>query len=269
MGKSVDIVCLTRCKERTTSLAKCLFQSTKDMPESTGLKIMTVLIPDRPTKEVRDILNTVKEFPNVIVVPEEAGGFNGHRWGSTGGLDLLNRGLEYFDSLGHTAEWVWMRDDDWIFQESYKTELVTHLRIKNMLAFNLVSLFVWGQDAQGSDVVNLNQFHMSPIISRYKRGHRWPTDGRSICVTKEVQEKILRNPRRTKTLPFFLLDYGASSQKEREAMAAKQKAAGKDDRFTKAWTEEPLLVRLIDILVSGKHPLEVAEEQMRRKGILR
>lgn len=265
MAESVmyDIVSLTRCYEREESLEKVLQQSVIDMPKE-GISVMNVLILDNVTPGVRTIIDKYSKYDNVIVSEDVEGtdpnSFVRNRLS-------LNRGLAAFDASGMEAKWTWLHDDDQVLQDRYKTDLKTYLDMQEVLAFNVVSLFIWEETED--PLINLNQFHNSPLISRYIRGHRWPEDGRAICCTKQVQTKIMRNPYRAKTLPLYILDYGASNAAFRQKMYDLQVADGKYDKYVRAWTEEPTLTRLSSILLNDIAPLELASKQMKVKGLMK
>lgn len=261
--KEYDIIALMRCQRRTWQFEKGLEQ-TLSMP-SQGIKVLSVLMPDRPTPEVQQLVDKYAGHSGVEVVNQTT--VDGHRWAKTG-MRGMNKTLDYLDAEGFRAPFIWFHDDDEVLASSWNVTL-PQLLGTDYLAFNATSLYIWGKDAAGRDLVNLNQFHYSPIISRYRPGDRFPEDGRSLQTTEAVHRLITRNSFRAKTLPFYLLDYGATTQEEREAMVKRMNAAGKDDLYTRSFLAPPVLVPVTDILTSGIHPIEFAEMQARKKGLMK
>jgi len=258
-----DIVSLTRCYERVESLERALQQSVIDMPKE-GISVMNVLILDRLTPEVRAIVDKYSGYDNVLV-SEEVEGTDPNSF--VRNRAALNRGLRAFDASGTQAKWVWLHDDDQILDSRYKEHLRAYLDMPGILALELVSLFVWNED-EDNPLVNLNQHNRSPQISRYLKGHRWPEDERQIHCTKQVQTKILRNPYRGKTLPFYIIDYGATNAEFREKMARVQIKDFRSTQYNRAWTEKPTLARLCDV-IRELTPIELTTKQLKARGMFK
>jgi hypothetical protein len=146
-----------------------------------------------------------------------------------------------------------------------KGQLCACLRSQNILAWVATSLFLYDSFRQ----VNINIFHHSPIISRYRPGDRFPTDGRTTeSATEQVHRRIMRNAYRKRTLPFFLYDLSALTHKDRVAQIERFKTAKKDDGYTRAFAEPPQIMTVGDI-EKNFTPQAFTEFQARKKGILR
>jgi hypothetical protein len=261
-----DIVALMRCKRRAWQYEEALVEILEDIPRETGLKTFVVIMPDSPTPEVQEVVNEFLNHPRAVtVLPDPV---DGHRWAKSG-MDGMNKALQYLDSNDIKTRWLHFRDDDEIFGSGWESTLHKLMNNDHFIAYTATSLYIWGKDKDGRDMVNLNQFHHSPVFCRYVKGHRFNTNGKSVQVTDEVQRVITRNIFRAKTLPFYLIDRGAICEHERIQMVKAMNAAGKDDMYTRSFIDPPKLVPLMNILTSGIHPIELAERQAADKGLLK
>jgi len=262
----VKVAVLLRCHNRTWQLEGTLNQCLLDMPKQ-GVNTQIVLMPDKPTPEVQHIVDTVKGQDRVhVVLPPPC---SEHRWAKTG-MEGLNVGMDYIDKCLPHTEIIHFRDDDEMLGIGWSSQLLKCLEDRDTLAWLAVSLYVW-QDLEGEEpIVNLNQMHYSPIFFRYIKGDRFPTDGRSVQVTTQIQKRILRNKYRKRTLPFYLYDYGVTNYTALQVkeMVGRMNAAGKDDRYTKAFTDIPTLMELSYILRENIPPIEMIKTQLRKKGML-
>lgn len=262
----VKVASLVRCHRRTWQLEGVLDQCLNSFPEA-GVESYVILMPDRPTEEVSQIVVKWQSNDRVIVVyPPEA---DGHRWAKTG-MQGLNAGLSAMEEAGINPDWVHFRDDDEMLGIGWKTRLKKCLEDKDTLAWLAVSLYIWYDRENESPAVNINQLHYSPIFFRWVLGDRFPEDGRSTQVTSRIQQRILRNKYRKRTLPFYLYDFGVTNytQQEREDMVKRMNEAGKDDGYTRAFVDEPVLVDLDKIIREDTPPLDMITYQLRRKGLL-
>ena len=262
----VKVAILLRCHRRTWQLEGVLDQCLRGFPE-VGICPHVILMPDRPTEEVKAIVAKWGENERVLVVEPKK--VEGHRWAKTGMIGL-NQGLDAMEKAGIKPDWVHFRDDDEMLGIGWKTRLKKCLEDKDTLAWLAVSLYIWYDRAEESPAVNINQMHYSPIFFRYVKGDRFPEDGRSTQVTDRIQKRILRNKYRKRTLPFYLYDFGVTnySQMDREAMVKRMNEAGKDDGYTRAFVDEPVLVDLDKIIREDTPPLDMITYQLRRKGLL-
>jgi hypothetical protein len=167
---------------------------------------------------------------------------HGQRW-----IETLNEMCEVFDRTGHEAEWVMDMDDDQLFSHGYIQLLAHCLNARergDVWAWRSVTLYLW--DEEGTQV-NVRQYHWSPTIGRYRFGARRHT-GRVIEVPDFVQDAINEDPKRCPTLPFYLLDYGTSCERERKLLYREYARAGKLDPYTQKYVTAPLLVPLASLL---------------------
>jgi len=259
--EKIDIAVLLRCRYRVWQLSFCL-KNLYDLFNGTHIKYKIYLIPDRPTNGVENVIKYHREnHKNIEVIPV-SDGCTGHRWAKSG-MEGMNYVLQKMDSAGVKPNWIWFHDDDEVLPVGSKGQLCECLRNQDILAWVATSLYLWDSFRQA----NMNIFHYSPIISRYRPGDRLPTDGRSTQVTEQVQKRILRNIYRKKTLPFFLYDLSAMTRKDREAQIERFKQANKDDLYTRSFAEPPQIMTVGDI-EKGFSPQAFAELQARRKGLM-
>lgn len=263
----VELAVLLRCKSRTWQLKGVLNQCLIDLPEE-GITPHIILMPDDPTPEVEDIVREYSAYDNVyIVYPRKC---EGHRWAKTG-MEGLNIGMEYIDKYLPNITHVSLHDDDQIMGIGWRGKIKACLEDKDTLAWLGVCLYIWSDMPDTEPMVNLNQFHYSPIFFRYIKGDRFPTDGRSVHVTTHIQKRILRNKYRKRTLPFFIYDYGVTNYTalQRKEMVERMNKAGKDDMYTQSFVDTPQLMELSYIIKEDIPPIEVAKMQMKNKGLLR
>jgi len=164
---------LLRCHRRTWQLKGVLKQCLEGLPQ-VGIVPEVILMPDKPTIEVSAIVDEFAQRPNVhIVTPPEC---TGHRWAKTG-MEGLNYGMAYIDKNITGVEWVHFRDDDEMLGVGWEDNLASCLSDKDTLAWLALSLYIWEDLEDTEPQVNLEMFHLSPIIFRYIKGDRFPTDG--------------------------------------------------------------------------------------------
>lgn len=234
-----DVVVLLRCRYRTWQLSQCIH----NIRNILGLSSMTYRIycmPDRPTDAVRCLLeNTEKHDMRIVPIND---GTDGHRWAKSGMIGL-NMGLDQMDLDGVVPTWLYFHDDDEILPLSCGDKLEECLNDPDTLAWTATSLFTWGD----INHVNINIFHHSPIFCRYRGGDRFTEDGRSVQVTDPVHKRILRNPLRKKTLPFYIRDLSAMTEDDRRAQVKRFRESGKDDAYTRPFSLPPRIMKLEEI----------------------
>lgn len=260
-----DVVALSRCRSRVGRFARTLHHTVVEVPRETGLRIMTVVIIDRPKSPlVRKVAETYAGRDDVMIV-EPRLNISGHAWGPNGGMALLNKGLEAFDGAGHTAKWIWYHDDDQLLGPGYETTLADMLNAgDDMLAFIGVSQYLWCKK-DGYMMVNVRPHHASSTFSRYKKGHRYPEDGRSFQNTAQLQPYITRRPDRTAILPFYILDIGLVFAEEREDFLRAQIWAGKVDNYIQKLAAPAQLAKLADILLTFRKPMDYLEWWLKKE----
>jgi len=242
-----SVAILLRCHKRTEVFRAVLDQCLYRMPLA-GVHTEIVLMPDKPTPEVVDIVNEYKGHSSVHVVNPKP--CKGHRWGKTGMMGF-NDGMRYIDECLSFVDWIHYRDDDWILGLKWKNTLKQCLSDKNALAWAATFLCIWEDEENYEPLVNLNNYHvLAPVFFRYVKGDRFPEDGRSITVADGIQTRILRNPDRCKQLPFYIYDYGVTNLtiEEKQKMVNAMNSAGKDDLYTQALVGVPQLVELSKII---------------------
>lgn len=238
-----DLLCLTRCYKRTQTLEQVLRMATKEFAYA-GVKPFIVIAPDpRTTPEVRRVVwHFEQAYPEQILLVEPSmpvmSPQHGQRW-----IQVLNEMCEAFDRTGHTADWVMDMDDDQLFSAGFVNQLRACLD-SGYWAWRSVALYLW--DEEGTQV-NVRQYHWSPTIGRYQLGARRHTK-RVIEVPDFVQDAIDEDRNRCATLPFYLLDYGTSCEKDRKLLYREYARAGKLDPYTQKYVTAPLLVPLEKIL---------------------
>lgn len=261
--EQVEIAILLRCRYRVWQLSFVL-KNIYDLFDGTGIDYRVILMPDRPTAGVQNVIRYhTKKHANHILVCNINDGCKGHRWAKTG-MQGLNQGLKFMDEYNIRPRWVWFHDDDEVIPVKAKNKLVECLQDEDTLAWVATSLYLWDSFRQA----NINIFHYSPIIFRYRPGDRFPEDGRSTQVTEQIQKRILRNIYRKKTLPFFLYDLSAMTRKDRTAQIQRFKDSNKDDLYTRSFSEPPQVMSITDIEKSFT-PQAFAEFQARKKGLMR
>lgn len=241
MGQTekLDVVVLLRCRYRTWQLLKC-FKNIRNIFQRNGMTYRIYCMPDRPTPEVRELLDNEDKYDTRMVPIND--GEKGHRWAKSG-LRGLNYCLDQLDDDGIIPRWLYFHDDDEILPVSCSEKLKECLNEPDILAWTATSLFAWGS----INTININIFHHSPILFRYRVGDRFTEDGRSVQVTDPIHRRILRNPYRKKTLPFYIRDLSAFTAEDREEQIRRFKQSGKDDAYTRPFGQEPTIMRLEDI----------------------
>ena len=134
----IDVAILLRCKSRTWQLEGALNQCLIDLPE-VGITPHVILMPDKPSIEVLNIVEAAKGYKNVhVVAPPKC---DGHRWAKTG-MGGLNVGMEYIDANLPFVQWVWFHDDDELLGIGWRTHLKKCLEDTDTLAWLAVSLYI-------------------------------------------------------------------------------------------------------------------------------
>ncbi len=228
---------------------------TNDLPVKAGVDPFIMLVPDRPTPQVAEVVQRFSDHPRVhvqephvpVMSPE-----HGQKW-----IEVRNGVLDAFDNLGHTARWCANHDDDWLYGPGWDdpmTGVPACLTSDDVDSWRAISLFVWGQDAHGEANVNLRQFHNSGLFGRYQTGWRFdPTMTNQIVL--EVEKKVQAYPERERVLPFFLIDCGTISDAERRHLYSAYANAGKLDAYTKKYIDMPKLKPLTEVYRRWPKPL--------------
>jgi len=266
LGKVVDIVNIIRCHNRAGSLENAVRQSQDDIPNMTGLSVNTILVVDRPTEEVASIVEYLKEIYNGGLATIYDDDKFDEKGTTLTGKKLLNMGLDFMDEMEIEPTWIWQQDDDEVLGLGYEQTLADLVRNHGkILAYEAMSLFVWDYADDGEALINLNQFHFSPVFMRYKKGMRYSLLNGTDNIT-DIQKRILRNPYRRAPLPFYLMDTGADTEEKREAIRRERREAGSDDRFIRAFSEEAKLVPVSRIIKEYPVPNDFMLHQIHAVG---
>jgi hypothetical protein len=239
MGENImkaDVVVLLRCRYRVWQLAAC-FQNIEQVFADTELEYLIYCLADRATPEVWCELEREQAINPRLRIVVMNDGTKGHRWARTG-MHGLNVGLDHVDGDDVRPAWIYFHDDDEILPKDCGRTLERCLNEKDILAWTATSLFLWDNFRN----VNINIFHHTPIFFRYRLGDRFPEDGRSVSTTDWIHKRILRNPFRKKTLPFFIKDLSALNRAERQEQVERFKRSGKDDSYTRPFSRPPCIM---------------------------
>lgn len=231
MTEAVDLAVISFCHKRAKSLDAALHQVLIEVPEKTGLSTRCVLMPDRVSEPVQQIVDHWASHPSVIVRPPSLpilSPEHGQQW-----CRARNEGLEEIDRHW-IPRWTADHNDEWLYGPGWEEHLAACLDNDDVDAWIATSLFIWTED--GSDV-NVRQRHQSPLFGRHQFGWRRNPD-----LTNQVAQQI-EDPRTAvhRDLPFFLMDYGTTTQKERERVYRACANAGKEDDYTRRFVERPVL----------------------------
>jgi len=231
---ATDVAFITGAHERAALLEAVLEQTMRAFPARTGLSVKMLLVVDRPVPAVADIVSVWRRHPNIVVYEPDRGVLDPKL--GYGCSVVRNQALDRIDSLGWNPAWVSSRDDDWFFGEGYEC-LGTLLRDEKLWALRGVNLFIWDRH----DNVNVKQHHQFVTFGRHKPGWRRElrlTDGES----REVAAHVREHPEAEAWLPFFLVDYGFSTQHSRERVYRNSLNGGRvGDHAVDKLLEEPVL----------------------------
>jgi hypothetical protein len=248
-----DIAFMTLCHNRPARLRRAVSQALWEMPDRAAVNSCVILVPDRPTPQVQDVVRSFTD-PNCLVYPTPLPVMSpehGQRWTQT-----RNWAMDQFDAAGHTARWLSNWDDDWVWGPGWGDPLAGLPALLNqeyVVSWEAVSLFVWAR-VEGELQVNLLQHHRSPLIGRYEKG--WRRDER---LTNQIQDEtkmlVAADPLRQQLLPFYLMDCGTTTPEERRRLYNDYANAGKLDNYTRKYLREPVLMPLAKAL--AKKPAEL------------
>lgn len=260
MGQNKKVAVLLRCQHRFWQLEWAL-ANIQQLRELIGWDFQVILMPDRPSEIVADIVQEAEEKDWVHRVNIEDD-YKRHRWAKTAMMGL-NMGLKWLDRQKIRPKWIWFHDDDEIIGTQHSKALAKCLENNKILAWLGTSLYSWDQ----FNKININIFHHSPIFSRYRPGDRFPEDGQSVAVTEPVHKRIQRNMYRKKTLPFFIHDLSVMIEEERRKYIEKIRNSGKSDNYTRAFEEVPQIMDLGDI-EKNYSVMDFTTFQARKRGLL-
>jgi len=206
-----------------------------------GIRCRGLAVLDRPTKDVRGILNEAhpEYWLDIIEIDRRqlAPDFNGQVIASR---DLAMRRLH---EIGEDTKWVCFLDDDIQYGPRWRAHIKKALSDDRILAWRGVSLFLWNSWS----IINLKQEHRVTHFFRYRPGSRMRPD-LVLHHTGDIHEELEAEPERAQTLPWFLLDLSGICAQARREMYEAQLRAGKYDPFTFRWIESPDPIALNQVI---------------------
>lgn len=253
--EAIDLAVITFAHKRPIALDIALKQMLITVPERTGLITRCVLMPDRVSPPVQQIVDHWAEHPSVVIQPPSLpilSPEHGQQW-----CRARNEGLAEIDKYW-IPRWVCDWNDEWLLGPGWEEHLRPCLDSEDVDAWIATSLFIWDSDQQD---VNMRQRHQSPLFGRHQPGWR-----RNPALTNQVARQIEDPAKAThRHLPFFLLDYGTTSLAERERVYKACCNAGKIDQYVNRFVEMPVLQPL-QLVLEAYTPEEFHHMQVQLYG---
>lgn len=137
--------------------------------------------------------------------------------------------LQVQDFQDTPVDWLYLADDDrWFEPHHALAELDRALNDPAVDMWYANSLFMWDQ----TNRYNPERHHWSPVLWRFRRSDRFPTN-RIIQATEQVHDEAIVTGR-TGTLRVPLLDYGSFNTVDRVRLYNEFVGAGKVDPYIDA-----------------------------------
>lgn len=239
-----DLVIVHFAHRRAKSLKWGLEQSFCILPQL-GVDVVGVIVHDRPTPEVKEVLEVWRRHPRVKVVHAAPRPVRSpsDKFPDEGFTRTRNFALELVDRADLRPAWICFRDDDHIWLDPWQAKIAGCLADEGTDSWQAVSLFAWNENRD----INVNQHHCSPHFSRYKPGWRIRQD-MCLHITEPARLAVLERPEREKVLPWFILDVGTLTEAERVRLYKETARCGKMDAYTEKYVALPKLVPLPKLL---------------------
>lgn len=246
-----DVVALTLCHDRPTvrTVLNHVLEHWKPV------KACVVLAEDRPTPDVRRIVDEYATHPHVVLHTPSVPVMSiehGQQW-----TTVRNEMLAHFDDAGLTADWELNADDDRWFEPGLASQLPLFLTQHEVKVWRAVSLFVW--DAAGR--VNVRQVHDEPLFGRYYTGDRRAEWCHSQISTRMMDATQSGRGPGSAYLPGYLLDYGTIDPAERSRKFREYCNAGKNSNYVRRYVQPPVLMTIEEIKTKFDSPQRFSEWQ--------